>query len=329
MKVKHMVKGIEKIAELLIPMPIIKYFQHRTIYEPRMRHLKISESNAPLFDSVFFEVRTKCNGTCTFCPASVLEDIRDDASMSMGLYKKVIAELKGMQFSGRIAYHVNNDPLIFPQLSEFVAYARQNLPKAWIQILTNGKALTLEVVEKLLRAGINELSINYYNDIFTAELPRVFREIRDSLLPKFYKPEQIKTGHGPDPEDKTIFRFNIFRRKVNRILTNRAGTAPNKEKKSTWPRGFCEYPFTQFNITADGRVSKCCADFYFSDSMGDLNKESILDIWNGKKFNNIRRLLLKGNRDAIEICKKCDFYGSKKIYSHLARFIYILTREYL
>lgn len=245
----------------------------------------------------------------------------------MQLHERVINELKALKFSGRIVYHVNNDPLIFPQLPDFVEYARQNLPNAWIHILTNGKTLTLRKAESLLRAGINELSINYYNDDFSAELPKTIQNIRDELLPKFYKPEQIRPRHGPrDYGSKDIFTFNVFRRKATEILTSRAGTSPNKKEKSKSPRGFCEYPFTQFNITADGRVSKCCADFYFSDPMGNVNERSVIDIWTGEKFNNVRRSLLQGNRDAIESCKKCDFYGVQKLHSNIGRFLYIITQ---
>jgi len=324
-KVKIIAQQIILIIQKFIPFSMTKFLQNKIIYKPRIKHLGINEFNTPLFDTVFFEVRTRCNGTCSFCAASIQNEIREDISMPIELYKKVINELKTLKFSGRIAYHVNNDPLIFPQLSEFVEYARQNLPNAWIQILTNGKALTLKNAENLLKAGINELSINLYNDDFFAELPKSIQDINDNLIPKFYKSEQIKTGHGPDGS-KNIFRFNVFRRKVSDILTSRAGTSPNKKEKSKMPRGFCEYPFTQFNITADGTVSKCCADFYFSDPMGNVNNKSVMEIWKGEKFNNVRRTLLQGKREDITTCRECDSYGSKKFYSNIAKFFYFLTK---
>ena len=146
------------------------------------------------------------------------------------------------------------------------------------------------------------------------------------MLPRFHKPEQITPGHGPrDYGSKDIFRFNVFPRKATEILTSRAGTSPNKKEKSTSPRLFCEYPLTQFNITADGRVSKCCADFYFSDPMGNVNERSVMDIWTGDKFDNVRHSLLQGNRDAIETCRKCNFYGVKKLLSNIGRFLYAIT----
>ena len=308
-----------------LPKQPLKYLQDKIIYEPRIKKLGIDSKTTPVFDTVFFQVRTKCNGSCSFCAASVQNDIRQDTTMPMELYIKVIDELKDIQFSGRIAYHVNNDPLIFPKLTDFAEYARRKLPTVWIQILTNGRALSIKKAEKLIRSGINELTINYYNDNFNDKLPKPIIDIRDDLLPRFYKKQQIKAGFGPDGENRDIFRFNVFRRRASDILTSRAGTSPNKKDKSRFPRGFCEYPFTQFNITTDGSVSKCCADFYFSDAMGNIKNEKVMNIWRGEMFNNVRRFLLEGNRDAIETCKRCDYYGVKRFYSIIAKFLHLIS----
>lgn len=300
-----------------MPASWLQFLQHHYLYQPRIRNLLSSNENkrAPLFDSVFFEVRTRCNGSCSFCAASIRNEIRDDKSMALDFYQKVIEQLKTLDYQGRIAYHVNNDPLLFQPLPEFVNIARKNLPYAWIQILTNGKALTLEKAHVLLKAGINELSVNVYQDSLQSPLPKIFNEIQNGLLPQFFPKSHIQTGHGPDPKEPGIFRFNIYRRKVNEILNSRAGTAPNKKEPVPLPRGFCEFPFTQFNISVDGSVSKCCADFYFSEPMGNLNHHSILEIWEGAIFQKVRSSLLQGNRSGMPTCAKCDYLGVRKVYS--------------
>lgn len=329
-KMKYKLKSFSNVIAFFIqyfPSSIIKYLQNKTVYEPKIRSLNIDGSQIPLFDTVFFEVRTRCNGTCPFCTASLKNDKRDDTFMSFNLFKKAIDELKEIDFSGRIAYHVNNDPLIFPQLPKFVKYTRNNLPKAWLQILTNGKALTEEKAEELIIAGINELSINFYNDDFSAELPEPIRNVRERVIPKYYNPEQIISGKKPSSiANKKVFLFNVSRRKANEILTSRGGHAPNKKQKSRSPRGFCQYPFTQFNITTDGTVNKCCADFYFSDPMGNVSNQNIIEIWNGINFGRVRQELLKGKRDGLENCKKCDFYGVKNVDSTIGKLVYYLTK---
>ena len=317
-------KKYGKRVSRFIPDSLFYNYLNNSIYEPRIKHLGIFNDNFPLFETVFFEVRTKCNGSCPFCAASIENESREDTSMPKELYIKIINQLKTIGFGGRIAYHVNNDPLIFPDLPDFVSYARENLPKAWIQILTNGKALNPKKAEHLLAAGINELTVNNYDDDFTKEIPHRIQKIYDTILPIFYRKEQIKTGHGPCDKSGEIFRFNIIRTKINIVKSSRAGTSPNKKIEMTSPRGFCEYPFTQLNITTDGRVSKCCADLYFSDPMGDLKEERLLDIWYGDKFNRARKHLLAGRREQIGTCRKCDFIGVRRYYSWGAKIFRII-----
>lgn len=312
---------------------MLRYLQNRMLYGPRKEYLEISETNTPMFDSVFFEVRTRCNGTCPFCAASVQNETREDTSMPTALYRKAVKELGGLNFAGRVAYHVNSDPLIFPRLPEFVKYARAMLPDAWLQILTNGKALTVGKAEELIKAGINELSINHYSDDLSAELPDVFKQIKDGLLPRLFRPEQVGEGcyeyHAK--HDMGVFKFNVFRRRLTATLTTRAGTSPNKGAKSSMPRGFCELPFTQFNITTDGRVGKCGSDHFFSGVMGNLNEQGMMEIWEGKRFADVRSRLLDGDRDAIKGCRECDFFGCQDmhlgIYSRFSRVLYYVLNR--
>ncbi len=322
---QYLERLVPMVCTWILPLSLLKYSQNRIIYEPRIKNLGIEIRQIPLFSAVHFEVRSKCNGTCSFCAASVQNESRPDTSMPKSMYVKVIDELKYLGYTGRIAYHVNNDPLIFPDLPEFVEYARNSFPSNYIDILTNGRALSEKKAANLLEAGINELSINDYNDDLNAETPKNIQRVYDKVLPRFYERHQIRTGHGPDVQGRTIFRFNIYRSKATIVKRSRAGTAPNKQLKSNSIYGFCEYPFWQINIATDGRVSKCCNDLYFSDPMGNVNNDCLMDIWKGKRFEKIRELLLEGNRNDIETCRKCDFYGVRRYYTNAAKILHRIT----
>ncbi|MBF0445910.1 MAG: radical SAM protein, partial [Magnetococcales bacterium] len=150
---------------------ILWQLQNLFVYKPIMEQKAITVLDPPLFDTVFFEVRTRCNGECAFCLAAVKTDPRKDETMAPELHKKVLQELKNINFQGRIAYHNNSDPLIFKDLTEFISVAREMFPQNRIQILTNGKALSINKAEKLIQAGIDELIINYYHNDLTAEFP--------------------------------------------------------------------------------------------------------------------------------------------------------------
>lgn len=273
------------------------------------------EDQFPLPNAVFFELRTKCTGRCSFCAASIQNEIRPDTVMEFDLYDKIISDLAGLDYSGRVAFHVNSEPLIVQNLEKYISIAREKLPKSWIQILTNGRSLTLRKAESLMKEKINEISVNHYNDADyqMQAIPERLITIRDEVISKYYPRKNIQCGHGPgNLSEESIFRYNIFLRRETEVLDNRAGNAPNKEiKASENMLGFCELPFNQINITTDGSVGLCCADLYFNNKMGNLKEQSISSIWNGKEFNAVRQALLSNNRKTNSLCVKCDFVGVK------------------
>jgi radical SAM protein with 4Fe4S-binding SPASM domain len=304
--------GMKRIVRVA-PVSMQRKLVNR-IYRSSMPEYLERDGETKRFDTVFFELRTRCNGKCNFCAASIQNETRPDLTMPFDLYTRVIEQLENMEFAGRVAYHVNNDPLIVPEIEKFVHFARERLPGAHIQILTNGKALTPTKAEKLLTAGINELSVNHYDDNLSSPLPNRLTKVRDEILPNFYSEACIKTGHGgARGSEKGVIYFNIFRRRETEILTNRAGSAPNKQQSlDSNLLGFCRYPFAQFNITTDGRVSKCCQDLYFDDPMGNIAEQELLDIWRGDPFREVRSALLANDRGVNPMCANCDYFGVRQ-----------------
>jgi radical SAM protein with 4Fe4S-binding SPASM domain len=58
------------------------------------------------------------------------------------------------------------------------------------------------------------------------------------------------------------------------------------------PPRTCGNPWTHMHIKSDGLVYPCC----FSDEvMGDLRRQSVEQIWNGEKYQDLRRTLSNGN----------------------------------
>ena len=69
----------------------------------------------------------------------------------------------------------------------------------------------------------------------------------------------------------------------------------------------CPQPFYLMQINPDGNVVPCCS-MHYPGVFGSVEKERILDIWQGKKLNAFRCELLKGNNNANSVCKTCNLY---------------------
>ena len=61
-------------------------------------------------------------------------------------------------------------------------------------------------------------------------------------------------------------------------------------------------------ILWDGRVTTCCVDYQGKGVIGDINKDSLSKIWQGKVLQNIRKAHLEGRYDSISLCNNCQFW---------------------
>lgn len=241
-----------------------------------------------LFHHVEIETVNRCNGMCSFCPVSVKSDKRPYTMMDETVFKKIIDELAELNYSGRLALFSNNEPLIDKRILQFHKYARQKLPKARMHLYTNGTLMTKEIFEELI-TYLDELIIDNY----------------DQELKLISASEMIKAYAEEHPE--IVSKVTIVLRKPNEILTSRGGDAPNRTIVNIEKNISCVQPFQQLIIRPDGKVSLCCNDPLGKATMGDVKKQSLVDIWYGEQFEMVRKKIIDG-RENYEHCRKCDVF---------------------
>jgi len=277
----------QKISSIsyLIPMRIIISLTELLSF-PGKR--KLISCNLPY--SFFFETRTRCNNICPFCPASIQNDTRNDLYMAEKTFKKCIDELSTLDYHGTIWLHNYNEPLLDKRIVSFIRYASKQLPKAKLSLMTNGILLSPRYGIRLLEAGLDDLVIDNYSD--------------NGILIKNVKNFLIKVA-----SDKSYYQHKFFfleMRILNAKGDSRAGNSPNRKYNLQPLKLICDWPFRSFVVTNNGDVGLCCKDFKFECVMGNVNRQSIVEIWNGDKFKHARKELFKGNRTWNPLCSKCD-----------------------
>lgn len=58
----------------------------------------------------------------------------------------------------------------------------------------------------------------------------------------------------------------------------------------------------------DGRAVLCCWDAFGRGIIGDVNHQSVEEIWLGNANQKFRQLLNNGERDKILLCSRCDAF---------------------
>ena len=77
------------------------------------------------------------------------------------------------------------------------------------------------------------------------------------------------------------------------------------------PRTYCKYPSQRIVIASTGLCYPCCIDLHETMPIGDIRKQSLLDIWRGEAMQRLR-LGLKGDHPSqwSETCRKCESWMS-------------------
>ena len=67
----------------------------------------------------------------------------------------------------------------------------------------------------------------------------------------------------------------------------------------------CNMPFNHIYYTYNGKATLCCRDYEEDLVIGDIQENSIIELWNSPKAESIREKHLNRERMDIQACRKC------------------------
>ena len=114
----------------------------------------------PMFKQVLVETRTDCNNHCPFCPHAF--NNKPLGIMDWECYTTIIDQLCEIQYNGRVALMLSNEPLLETRLERMIEYAKDKSQRFFFFITTNDRFITLPMVDKLFKLGLDNININDY-----------------------------------------------------------------------------------------------------------------------------------------------------------------------
>jgi radical SAM protein with 4Fe4S-binding SPASM domain len=175
--------------------------------------------------------------------------------------------------------------LLDQRIADFCKIAKQKIPSAPLFLFTNGKLLTEELFEKLMKY-LDLLVIDNYDN--RMKLIEPVKAIYDVCLTN------------PTCEEKVV----ISLMKKDQLRSTRGGSAPNRTDIAPL-KSLCILPFTQMVVRPDGKISLCDCDALGKVTLGDLTRDSISDVWNGDLYWDVRRRIAEGRKNFF-LCRNCD-----------------------
>ncbi len=286
--------------------------------------------------TVSIEPTTACNLKCPECPSGLRAFSRPTGNLKADFFKKTIDELRRELLY--LIFYFQGEPYINPKFLDMVKYAKDN--GIYTITSTNGHFLNDANAKKTIESGLDRIIISvdgttqevYENYRKEGKLENVLMGAKNIV--KWKKKMNSKTPH-------IIFQFLVVRPNEHQIpeiyrLAEEIGVdevklktaqvydyedgndliplndkyaryRQNKDGKYEVKNELLNHCWKLWHacvITWDGLVVPCCFDKDATHRLGDLKKQSFVELWEGESYQNFRTQLLKG-RDQIDICKNC------------------------
>ncbi len=269
---------------------------------------------------VSIEITNACNADCIMCPRKRRR--RSVKKMDITLFKKIIDECASIGLK-RILPYFYGESLLLPDLSRYLIYINQRIPKSKIILNTNGSLLTEQKAKAIFRSNVHSLFITIDgNSKATYERIRrnlVFEEVRNNVI-NFIKMRKdlrrtrpyVNVGMILMPQNQCESNdfLKFWEEVADRVyvdnFTTRAGSVKGNEIGDHPNRPPCFRLWNELDICNDGNVALCCNDWDCTMKMGNVREESLRDIWTRSKFQRIRQIHMKGESHKIPLCRKCN-----------------------
>lgn len=272
-------------------------------------------SNYPLL--VDLELSTICNLKCPMCYTITHEFKRKSKAkfMDYDLFCRIIDEISGKVPAIRLS--LRGEPTLHPRFLDCIIYAKKG-GIGEVSSLTNGSKLTKDFSKWIMRAGMDWLTISVDGLGKTYENIRKPLKFKDTLQKvKYFKAlrKRNKTNkpvikiqsvwpairHDPEKFYNTFFKY------ADLIAFNPLIDYLGKDRGMLYDHNFiCPQHYQRLTIGSDGKVLMCANDEHGNNIVGDANKESVYEIWHGKRLNKIRSIhKRKKGFMRIPVCRKC------------------------
>jgi hypothetical protein len=299
-----------------------------------------------LYDSLFsvphtlqVELSAACNSRCPKClfhgPNTTLYRPRTESPpfMERELFQRIIDEFS--QFKTRtglaVALNYRGECQLHPDFYDFVAYARERGVRAVFN--TNAKLLTPEAIRRLLDLDLSAVSFSVdslmpglYDRLQGGKIRKVLSNIdfmvserarqgrRNPVLSTIHVVTSETVPELPGLVEHFLQRTELVSFFHYQDIRKRTISSPYTffDVSERYP---CGHLWEVMTILSSGKVIRCGYDFNHEDVLGDLQAQSILEVWNGERMTSYRRKMCEGRFGEVLLCSECPRW--KAVYKKM------------
>jgi len=277
---------------------------------------------------ILVETVAQCNLTCVMCPQKNLT--RPRGRMSYELWPRIVDEVADVSPSTRLWPALMGEPLVMaPEIFRWLRYAKHKGSEQ-ISLNSNLNLLRPDHAESLVLSGVDEIivgidaaSVDLYREIRQGgNLERVRRAITylASTKARLASPtprivlQYIVMDENEHEEAAFIEQWQRSGLEVDLKIKPRTGwggTVPvwRGLLKDREPRRLpCTWLLRQLTVFWNGQVPQCDGDWNGRTRHGNVNRQSIAEIWQGS-LARLRERHLHGDY-SFAPCRDCEDWSA-------------------
>ena len=264
------------------------------------------------------EPTNHCQLRCPCCPTHS-KSKRKKGFMDVNLFDKIINECREHPRLVTLNMVKDGESTLHDLFDEMIEMARCPGIAETIQLTTNA----LDIPDRLLYSGVTDITISldafyeqtyeeakgrplykqaFYNTLglFAARSPEVTPRIRVKIMEtgsNSYEVHEFREFWKHIADEVQVTGVHNWSGGVDSVVTD-------LHPAERYP---CALPWYMMAINWDGTVSACNLDWNAELIVGDLNKQTIAEVWQGESMKVLRRRELNGL--PTEFCRACVVWG--------------------
>jgi len=277
------------------------------------------------------ETVNRCNARCVMCGIDFKS--KKTGTMPDALFEKIAAEIG--QHAGhveKVMLYLDGEPLMDKGLAGRIR-TMKSVGVRNVNIASNASLMTAERARELIGAGLDEV----YFTIDSVRKERFeairrglkfetvhdnivnFIQLRNELKPDFMiRVQMIQQDLNRGDEEEFVEYWSRRLKPGDQVAVQKAHNWASavevkrfgdESEVNNYP---CIALWGTFVTHVDGEVGLCCMDSKDEVRLGNLNEQSITDLWTGPVMEKARQLHLGGRRHEIPICDGCTLWREDK-----------------
>jgi radical SAM protein with 4Fe4S-binding SPASM domain len=258
--------------------------------------------------------------------------------MEDNLFKRLINEISRRKNVELIVLSLQNEPLVDKNIIDRAKYIKTTAPEAKLELVSNGYLLKPSIADEIYEVfDIVTLSIH-------ATTSKTYKKIMGGLDFQVTLNNLMHIKESRDMRSKTNLRFvkqkqnfkelRKFKKYWNRLgfavlsfdlnsrLNSVKGMKGLQYRESLYQRSVlgilkrispyifpsCPIPNISMYIRSNGDVVYCFNDWTESNIVGNLNNQTIHQLFNSNKMKSFRKRISQNKACKNDICTNCDLY---------------------